>query len=112
MSDELKPVRCGCGGEAVIYVTHWWGKCYVCECDECGTASRPCNTEAEAITAWNKAMNITHERAIDYLQSTGWMQDHDRDISSRIALDYDTEGDPRWRLELGTKDTHDENDDR
>ena len=56
MTDELKPVRCGCGGEAVIYVTHWWGKCYVCECEECGTASRPCTTEAEAIEAWNRAM--------------------------------------------------------
>lgn len=56
MMDELKPVQCGCGGEAVIYVTHWWGKCYVCECEECGTASRPCDTEAEAITAWNRAM--------------------------------------------------------
>lgn len=56
MSEKLKPVRCGCGGEAVIYVTHWWGKCYVCECDECGMASRPCTTEAEAIRAWNRAM--------------------------------------------------------
>lgn len=56
MTDELKPVRCGCGGKAVIYVTHWWGKCYVCECEECGTASRPCTTEAEAIEAWNRAM--------------------------------------------------------
>ena len=51
-----EPVRCGCGGEAVIYVTHWWGKCYVCECEECGTESRPCDTEAEAIEAWNRAM--------------------------------------------------------
>lgn len=53
---EIKPVRCGCGGEVVIYVTYFWGKCYVCQCDECGTASRPCDTEAEAITAWNRAM--------------------------------------------------------
>ena len=56
MEKELKPVKCGCGGEAVIYVTHWWGECYVCECEECGTASRPCTTEAEAITVWNRAM--------------------------------------------------------
>lgn len=59
MTDEMKPVRCGCGGEAVIYVTHWWGKCYVCECEECGTVSRPCNTEAEAVEAWNRAMGAT-----------------------------------------------------
>ena len=64
MTDELKPVRCGCGGQAVIYVTHWWGKCYVCECNECGTASRPCTTEAEAITAWNKAMGADQFREV------------------------------------------------
>ena len=56
MSEELKPVRCGCGGKAVIYVTHWWGKCYVCECEECGTTTKPCDTEAEAVEAWNRAM--------------------------------------------------------
>jgi len=66
MSDELKPVRCGCGGEAVIYVTHWWGKCYVCECEECGTASRPCNTEVEAIQAWNKAMGWRKAKVVEH----------------------------------------------
>jgi hypothetical protein len=30
-----------------------------------------------AIEAWNRAMGITHERAVEYLQSTGWMEDHD-----------------------------------
>ena len=110
MTNELQPVRCGCGGEAETKqaFNNGW---YV-YCPECIMCSGFYSTESEAITAWNRAMNITHERAIDYLQSTGWMQDHDRDISSRIAPDYDTEGDPRWRVELGTKDTHDENDDR
>ena len=56
MTNELKPVNCGCGGEAVVYVTHWWGKCYVCQCDDCGMSTKPCDTEAEAIEAWNKAM--------------------------------------------------------
>ena len=71
MSEELKPVRCGCGGEAVIYVTHWWGKCYVCECEECGTASRPCTTETEAITAWNRAMGADK---IDELMEHVWRE--------------------------------------
>ena len=62
MTNELKPVRCGCGGEAVVYVTHWWGKCYVCQCDDCGMSTKPCDTEAEAITAWNKAMSADHFR--------------------------------------------------
>lgn len=69
MTDELKPVRCGCGGEAVIYVTHWWGKCYVCECEECGTASRPCNTEAEAVKAWNRAMGADVNSVVSVFSS-------------------------------------------
>ena len=69
MTDELKPVKCGCGGEAVIYVTHWWGKCYVCECDECGTASRPCTTEAEAVEAWNRAMGADVNSVVSVFSS-------------------------------------------
>ena len=75
MSEELKPVRCGCGGEAVIYVTHWWGKCYVCECDECGTASRPCTTKAEAITAWNRAIGAKDINVPDKERNKGkWLR--------------------------------------
>lgn len=66
MTNELTPVRCGCGGEAVVYVTHWWGKCYVCECDECGIQTKTYPIEAEAITAWNRAMSgNVHECAKD-----------------------------------------------
>ena len=52
----MKLVRCGCGGKAEAYEIHFWGKCYVCECTECGLTTKPKDTEAEAIEAWNTAM--------------------------------------------------------
>lgn len=54
MTEDLKPVRCGCGGEAVIGYTDSC-LCYV-ECQKCETETRIFRTEAEAVTAWNRAM--------------------------------------------------------
>ena len=54
MTDELKPVRCGCGGEARIGKIY--GDAWTVECTECGIQSGCYDTEAEAITAWNRAM--------------------------------------------------------
>ena len=51
--DELKPVRCGCGGEA-----NWDcldGKHQV-GCLDCGICTKSYDTEAEAVEAWNTAM--------------------------------------------------------
>ena len=57
---ELKPVNCGCGGEAKVYdneVRHEFGiSHYVVECRKCGIITKWKNTEAEAVQAWNKAM--------------------------------------------------------
>ena len=55
---ELKPVRCGCGGEAKVIE----GKnsnndpMYIMRCLDCKVRTKPYGTEAEAITAWNRAM--------------------------------------------------------
>ena len=59
--DELKPVRCGCGGEAKIGKNEWHYDTgtieeYYVYCEECLTATGAYDTEAEAITAWNRAM--------------------------------------------------------
>ena len=67
MTDELKPVRCGCGGEAEVGEVHFWGRCYTVQCSECGIETKPQNTEAEAITAWNRAMR---RAKVDILQNT------------------------------------------
>lgn len=82
----LKPVRCGCGGEAAVYATHWWGKCYVCECDDCGTTSRPCDTEAEAIEAWNRAMGSTEKSST--VERTAKAIEHDASVTDTDGYKY------------------------
>ena len=73
MTDELKPVRCGCGGE-VVY-GKWVRKvgviAHAVGCKNCGIQTKPYTTEAEAIEAWNRAMggvvvakNATTERSM------------------------------------------------
>ena len=54
MSDELKPVRCGCGGEAESALSFDYE--YYVMCHKCGTRSDYFLKEVEAIEAWNKAM--------------------------------------------------------
>lgn len=55
MSEELKPVKCGCGGETVIMPTPS-GR-FAVGCKKCDICTGLYNTEAEAITAWNRAMS-------------------------------------------------------
>ena len=64
MTDELKPVNCGCGGKAIV--GSWWrysdGKrVYAVSCAKCGIQIKPFDTETEAITAWNKAMGAVQK---------------------------------------------------
>ena len=55
MTDELKPARCGCGGEAeVLHPSYTY--CMVVMCHKCGIKTPYMNSEAEAIEAWNRAM--------------------------------------------------------
>lgn len=59
MTDELKPVNCGCGGEAVAndYIDRYENKTeYFVHCVKCGICSADYDTEAEAVQAWNRAM--------------------------------------------------------
>ena len=56
MSEELKPVRCGCGGEAEVCrgtsnPAYFW-----VECKGCHTMGAMKLSEAEAVQTWNKAM--------------------------------------------------------
>lgn len=53
MEKQLKPCPF-CGGEANIYQMHFWGTTYTCECSDCGIETKPMDTEAEAIEAWNR----------------------------------------------------------
>ena len=74
MTDELKPVRCGCGGEAKVEPLPFetWNDIwdasvsqYLVRCDRCGMTTRLHDTEAEAIAVWNRAMGNVNECAKD-----------------------------------------------
>ena len=74
MTDELKPVRCGCGGEATTGTIFYEGAVrygikqqYYAECQNCKTRTFRYDTEAEAITAWNRAMR---RAKVDILPNT------------------------------------------
>ena len=55
---ELKPVNCGCGGEAKVKKHTFYRALplYSVKCDRCGIQVPSRNTESEAIMAWNRAM--------------------------------------------------------
>ena len=58
MTDELKPVRCGCGREAEVHVMgHEMSDAqYYIKCEKCDTRTWFFDSEAEAVKTWNKAM--------------------------------------------------------
>ena len=72
MTDELKTVRCGCGGEATTGTIFYEGAVrygikqqYYAECQNCKTRTFRYATEAEAVTAWNTAMGATDNNVGD-----------------------------------------------
>jgi len=71
MSNELKPVRCGCGGEVVvghIEKTSYLPKDrWYIGCPKCDICTGLYDTEAEAIEAWNTAMGTNTRRLLEVL---------------------------------------------
>ena len=61
-TDNLKPVRCGCGGEAELY--HNFGGLSFIYCKSCDITTTGYDTEAEAIEAWNTAMSGSAEEKL------------------------------------------------
>ena len=55
MSEELKPVRCGCGGEAEVLKFN--NDSWLVACNKCRTSSENYTSKDKAITAWNRAMS-------------------------------------------------------
>lgn len=68
MSEELNPVRCGCGGEAYIFRGENRNWIF---CVECHTESKPYETVEKAIMAWNKAMGADK---VDELMEHIWRE--------------------------------------
>ena len=55
MTDEMKPVRCGCGGEAEVLKFN--NDTWLVMCNKCRTSSENYTSKEKAITAWNRAMD-------------------------------------------------------
>ena len=77
MSEELKLVRCGCGGEAKV--STWTGSnatvindCNAVYCENCGIQTKKYNTETEAIRAWNRAMGERTIKVTDTWKIAGY----------------------------------------
>ena len=66
MRSELKPVRCGCGGEAVIDAEMGY-ELYHVFCPKCEIVTAWYKTEAEAIEAWNTAMGTNTRKLLEVL---------------------------------------------
>ena len=55
MTDELKPVPCGCGGEAEVTFESS-SLYYTVHCKKCEIETYLYDSESKAIEAWNRAM--------------------------------------------------------
>lgn len=84
MSEKLKPVRCGCGGEA--RVGKIYGDAWTVECTECAIQSGCYDTEAEAIEAWNMAMGTTEKSST--VERTAKVIEHDASITDTDGYKY------------------------
>ncbi len=88
MSDELKPVRCGCGGRPIIE----YGEDGICRvhCSFCLTGTVYHRNKAEAITAWNRAMGADQFRdltkKVEPEQKKGKWEE--REVDSMTITDY------------------------
>lgn len=72
MNDKLEPVCCGCGGEAKVisYLSREYCKmAYYVRCIECGTETDDLHSEAEAVTAWNRAMGAEKNSIVSVFSS-------------------------------------------
>ena len=81
-SNNLKPVRCGCGGEGEVHIMgHELTKAqYYINCEKCDTRTWFYDTESEAIEAWNKAMGAELRSNCEALRSCAapWEPDRNR----------------------------------
>ena len=81
MNKELKPVRCGCGGKAKVAPYHGDGyESFYVYCQKCNIETDYYEFEAEAITAWNRAMGertakVENQYYLPYLTTKGELKD-------------------------------------
>ena len=84
MSDKLKPVPCGCGGEAVVHEQEY-GE-YEVYCPRCFITTDDYKTETDAITAWNRAMGSTEKSSP--VERTAEVIEHEMIITDADGCSY------------------------
>lgn len=89
MTDELKPVRCGCGGATRRCADPITGQWFV-QCRACGTVALYYNSEAEAIMAWNRAMGATAEPERKWIPVSEALPEEDGKLTGYlVSIGYD-----------------------
>ena len=63
MTEELKPVHCGCGGKAVA-IGDADNNIYFVKCDKCWISTDLFHSKDEAIRAWNRAIGRNTEEKL------------------------------------------------
>jgi len=89
MSDKLTPVHCGCGGEVWAFMTLYpenTERPYICQCRNCFTRTGGYPTEAEAITAWNRAMGSAEKSST--VERTAKVIEHDASVTDTDGYKY------------------------
>lgn len=88
MTDELTPVRCGCGGEAEVKKHTFYRALplYSVKCDRCGIQVPSRNTEAEAVQAWNRAMGSAEKSSV--VERTAKVEEDEWTEHKMLSRDY------------------------
>lgn len=58
--NNMKPVKCGCGGKADSHLGQY-DRWFVC-CESCGTRTCAYNTREKAIEVWNRAISSSNKK--------------------------------------------------
>ena len=96
----MKPVRCGCGGETIVLPCFKPNlqRQYIVICLHCQTKTEYKNTEAEAITAWNRAMGADDiPSAVPERKKGEWV---------KVSGYFTPGGDPVWKCSECGKGMH------
>ena len=94
MSEELKPVKCGCGGEAEVDCLLQPDGFYMagCYCKKCGTKTIPFWDKEKAkaidyaVATWNRAIGTTEKSST--VERTAKVIEHDASITDTDGYKY------------------------
>lgn len=88
---KIRPIKCGCGGEAhpVITILYDTPTLYRMLCSGCGISTSVFDSEEEAVNAWNKAMSGKDPNILTKSKSKAKAIEHKVSIIADDGLKYD-----------------------